>query len=240
MTEDVYKMIVAIHQPNFFPWLGYFNKIVRCDRFVILDHVQFARQGAGSYVNRVKILVQGKPAWITVPVDRTFNGVRPINQIEIKKDADWQTKIIRTVDFNYARAPFYHEVRDFLVDLIREPADGLSTYNHRNILALSERLGVDKQKFLLSSRLDIPGSSTEMLAEITKAVGGDTYMCGGGAPQHYQEDEIFEREGLALKYQDFIHPEYPQLKTEDFQPGLSIIDALMNTGFDGTRKLIGL
>ncbi len=232
-------MIAAIHQPNFFPWLGFFNKIVRCDIFVLLDHVQFPKQGAGSYVNRVKILVQGKPAWITAPVDRTFKGVQPINRMAIKQGGNWQTKVIRTIDFNYAKAPFYHEVRDFLVDLIEGPADGLSAYNHRNILAISERLGVDRQKFILSSSLDIPGSATEMLAEVTKAVGADGYMCGSGAPLHYQQDEIFEREGLKLVYQDFHHPEYPQLKAEDFQKGLSVIDVLMNTGFEGTRKMAG-
>jgi hypothetical protein len=233
-------MIVAIHQPNFFPWLGYFNKIVCSDKFVLLDHVQYAKQGAGSYVNRVKILVQGKPVWITLPVDRTFKGVRPINQIEIKKDGKWQTKIIRTLDFNYSKATYYHEVRDFLEELIMESSSGLSTYNQRNIFALSERLGIDRKKFLLSSSLKLSGSATEMLVEITRIIGGDTYMCGSGAPLHYQNDVIFEREGLGLKYQGFVHPEYPQLRTNEFQQGLSIIDALMNTGFEGTRKLIGL
>ena len=230
-------MIIAIHQPNFFPWLGYFNKISRADRFVFLDHVQFPRKGAGTWVNRVKILIQGKEAWITVPVARKDMGLAAINDVTISSDPKWRKKIINSIDFNYKKAGYYDEVRDFLIGLINESSDKLSIYNCRNILAVSKLLGVDENKFVRSSDLNVPGKSTELLVNITRAVGGNAYMCGSGA-KGYQQDELFEKQGLQLIYQDFKHPEYTQVNAKEFVPGLSIIDALVNAGIEGTKKML--
>ena len=69
--------VVAIHQPNFFPWLGYFDKIARSDVFIFLDDVQFPKTG-GVWSNRVKILIGGEARWSTAPIDRSFTGTRKI------------------------------------------------------------------------------------------------------------------------------------------------------------------
>ena len=233
-------MIVAIHQPNFFPWMGYFSKISRADRFVFLDHVQLPRKGAGSWVNRVKILINGKEAWLTVPIVRgkTPQGLQTINATFISSADDrWREKMVKTIDLQYKRAAHYREVRDLLVELIEYPSDNLSDYNQHNILAISRLLGMNEEKFIRSSDLNVDGQSTELLVNITKALNCDAYMCGGGAAG-YQQDELFEREGFRVIYQDFKHPEYPQAGTTEFKSGLSIIDALMNTGIAGTSKML--
>ena len=69
-------ILVAIHQPNFFPWLGYFDKIRRADFFILLDDVQYPKTGAGSWSNRVKVMINGEGRWLTAPVDRSFHGTR--------------------------------------------------------------------------------------------------------------------------------------------------------------------
>jgi len=66
--------VVAIHQPNFLPWLGYFDKLARADTFVLLDSVQFPKRN-GTWMNRVKLLVGGEPGWITVPIVRAYHGL---------------------------------------------------------------------------------------------------------------------------------------------------------------------
>jgi len=233
-------MIVAIHQPNFFPWLGYFNKITRAHRFVFLDHIQLPRKGAGSWVNRVKILVNGKEAWLTVPIvrGRTGQGFQSINETFISSEPRWREKMIKTIDQNYRKAPHYEEVRDFLADLINFPLENLSDYNQHNIIAIARLLDIPEEKFLRSSDLNVTGQSTELLVNITKAVNGNAYMCGSGAAG-YQQDELFEKEGLHVIYQDFKHPAYPQSAAAGFKPGLSIIDALMNAGIEGTMEITG-
>ena len=85
------ERIVAIHQPNFFPWLGYFDKIARANVFVILDSVQFPKK-QGNWMNRVRVLVHGKPHWLTVPVDRTFHGVRSVREMQIASDSPWRDR----------------------------------------------------------------------------------------------------------------------------------------------------
>jgi len=227
--------IVAIHQPNFFPWLGYFNKIARCDCFILLDNVQFPKKG-GTYTNRVKILIDNKESWITVPVKRDYHGFKCIKDVEINNGSNWQKIIINTIKINYSKSPYYDEVINIIENLIIQAADSLSEFNINSISKLCEIWGY-KQKLILGSSLECSGNSTELLISLTKAVNGTTYMCGGGAVK-YQDDEEFAKAGLNLIYQKFHHPTYSQNNHENFIPGLSIIDVLFCCGFSETKKLI--
>jgi hypothetical protein len=228
--------VVAIHQPTFFPWLGYFNKISRADVFVVLDNVQFPKKG-GSWANRVKLLVAGKPAWVTMPVDRNYHGVRNFAEMMIDNGAPWRVRLQQTLRANYAAAAHFSEVFPPLEELISNSTTSLTDYNLSAILYLAKGLGIDVSKIVLASDLNTEGAGTELLVSITKAAGGTTYLCGGGA-SGYQEDEKFAAAGLDLIYQEFKHPRYEQVNTAEFAPGLSVIDALMNCGFERTAELI--
>ena len=94
---------VACHQPNFLPWLGYFDKLAQCDRFVLLDDVQFPRTSRGTYTNRVQLMIGGKPAWLTAPVVR--EGVQRIREVRVDDRQPWRRKALRTIEMEYARAP---------------------------------------------------------------------------------------------------------------------------------------
>ena len=230
-------MKVAIHQPNFFPWLGYFDKIACCDAFVILDDVQFSKKG-GTWTNRVKLLISGEPRWVTVPINRSYSGVRRISEMEFRRDQSWRGKILRTIEMNYKKAPFYIEMFSFFEGLINNPENNIAEYNSKAILCICEKLGLEQDKLFWSSKLAHKGDSNELLVSLTKAVGGDTYMCGDGAAG-YQDDTVFASAGVRLECQNFRHPIYTQCNLSGFMPGLSVIDVLMNLGFDGTRKIIG-
>ena len=227
--------VVAIHQPNVFPWLGYFNKIVHADVFIILDNVQFQKTG-GNWSNRVQIVVNGKAGWMTIPVDRTYHGVRLVREMLIDH-GPWRSKLTHTLRHNYKRAPYFETVFPVLTELINNPADRLAEYNLTAIRALTEALRLDSAKILVGSSLKVNGKATELLIAMVKAVGGTAYFCGGRAGG-YQEDETFGAEGVNLIYQDFQHPVYPQGNSTVFIPGLSIIDTLMQCGFPQTRQLI--
>lgn len=228
-------MIVAIHQPNFFPWLGYFDKINRSDIFVFLDDVQFPKKG-GSWTNRVKLISGNEPRWITATLDRNYHGVRNINEMLYKENEPWREKALNTIFLNYKRAPFFEENFPFFEKLINNKNNCISEYNTHSILAINEKLGIPSGKIYTSSNLPHIGSSNELLISLIKILGGKTYMCGGGA-DGYQDEVLFNEAGIELKFQNYMHPEYNQQGSDEFQPGLSIIDAVMNLGWDGTRQL---
>lgn len=228
--------LVAIHQPNFLPWMGYFEKIARADVFVLLDNAQFPKTG-GVWTNRVQMIVNGRPAWLTVPVVRSFHGVRAIMDIYINEQTEWREHILKTIQMNYARAPYFDRIFPLLSKIVNNPESNLAHYNVCSIRALCDVLDLDTNHLVLGSSLATAGTSTDLLISITMSVGGRSYLCGGGA-NGYQEDENFGRSGVELIYQDFEHPKYPQVNTQSFVSGLSIIDALMNCGEAETRKLI--
>lgn len=231
------EKVVAIHQPNFFPWLGYFNKIARADLFLVMDNVQFPRTGKGTWVNRVKLIVNKQAAWVTMPVVRAHSGVRCISEMRISDATPWRAKLLKTIQMSYSRAPFFEVVFPFLAKLTNNTTDYLAEYNLSAIRSLAEALGLQTSKLILGSTLNVAGSATDLLISMVKAVEGTAYLCGGGAAG-YQEDEKFAEAGIELIYQNFQHPVYSQSNTQEFIPGLSIIDALMNCGFEEVLSLM--
>lgn len=227
---------VAIHQPNFFPWLGYFDKIARSDVFIFLDHVQYQKTG-GMWSNRVQLLIGGTARWITAPLDRGFHGVKPVNAVEFLAHHPWRQKFVKTLAANYAKAPFFSEILRFVEPLIVSSEENLARYNTTAILAICEKLAIPTSNICSSSRIKCDGQSNEMLISLVRAVGGNSYMCGGGAAG-YQDVAVFSAAAMDLVYQNFKHPVYEQRTGHDFIPGLSIIDALMNCGFSGVKSML--
>jgi len=229
--------LVAIHQPNFFPWLGYFDKIRRADVFILLDDVQYQKTG-GTWTNRVKVLINGEGRWLTAPVDRGFHGTRAINEMAFSDKEGWRDKVVKTIFTAYRRAPHFDEAMPVLEPLIRNPVDNVAEYNILAIETLATALGLPRGRLVRSSSLPTESAATQRLIDLTKRVGGWSYLCGGGAGG-YQEDAAFSGAGLSLTYQDFAPTPYPQHGAGVFVPGLSIIDAAMNLGWSGVAGLLG-
>ncbi|MBF9231986.1 WbqC family protein [Microvirga alba] len=220
--------VVAIHQPNFFPWLGYFDKIRQADVFIFLDAVDYPRSGSGgmgSWVNRVRLNIQGKEHWVGCPVKRLPLGA-PISAAEIDDQQPWRLKLLRSLQANYGRAEHFKQVMDLLGPLIDAREFNLARFNIAAISSIASYLGLSAE-FVLQSQLSVPGESTERLIALTKAVGGDTYLTGGGA-SGYQIDNLFPENGLSLRGQSFTPRPYGP--PEKYIAGLSIIDYLMHDG----------
>ncbi|HJP61092.1 MAG TPA: WbqC family protein [Gemmatimonadaceae bacterium] len=230
------ERVVAIHQPNFLPWLGYFAKIASSDVFLIMDNAQFPKTG-GSWSNRVKMRVGGQPSWLTVPIVRAYHGVRSVREMEIDEHSPWRTKLLRTIRMSYARSPFFAEVFPLIEDVFAYASASLSDFNLNGIKKIMDAMDMDTNKLMLGSELDVSGAGTALLINMVKAVNGTTYLCGGGA-SGYQDDEEIAAAGIRLRYQSFSHPEYSQGVEVDFLPGLSIVDALMWCGISGTSSLV--
>jgi hypothetical protein len=231
------RRVVAIHQPNFFPWLGYFDKIVRADVFVVLDHVQFPKSRPGSWLNRVQLSVGGRPAWVTMPVVRTYHGLRRIDEMSIDNTSAWRRKLLQLLRSSYGRAAAFAEVFPAVSPLVENGTDSFVDYNLSAITTLCERLGIGTGHLVRSSTLAVEGQATDLLVGLVRHVGGTVYLAGGGAGG-YQDDTLFHGAGLDVEYQRFQHPVYPQRGAVDFVPGLSILDALFNCGFANTSALL--
>jgi len=217
--------LVAIHQPNFFPWLGYFDKIRRADAFVFLDAVDYPRSGSGSmgsWSNRVRLSIQGEARWVNCPVQRMPLG-SPISDAVIDDRQPWRDKLLKTLEANYRRAPGYSAALAFIEPLIRTEETNLATFNIRAIEAIATHLGATT-RFLRQSELAHSGSSTDLLVSLVKAAGGDAYLAGGGAGG-YQEDRVFAEDGVRLVLQGFSPRPYGE--EARFIPGLSVVDYLM-------------
>ena len=228
--------IVSIHQPNFFPWLGYFDKIRRADVFILLDDAQFQKTG-GTWANRVKVMINGEGRWLTAPIHRSFHGTRKVNEMVFSGKDDWRGRVLKTLEATYRRALYFDEAFSIIEPLVQNSEDNVAEYNIHAIKTLVGVLGYPVHSFLRSSDFPTESSATERLIELTKSAGGQSYLCGDGS-SGYQEDEAFQKENIKLRHQDFLHPVYPQFYNQDFIAGLSIIDALMHRGLDLVRHLM--
>jgi RimJ/RimL family protein N-acetyltransferase len=216
--------LVAIHQPNFFPWLGFFDKLRRCDAFVLLDTVEFSK---GSRTNRSQVQVNGQPHWITAPVRRAGIG-GPIRDVLTDENHPWRAKVVKTLRQSYARADAFDAAMPLLEELIGHREERLALYNEHAIRRLAGELAAPAE-ILRASELDVSGHATELLVNLVQAVGGTAYLAGAGA-RSYQENERFAAAGIDVVSQDFVPPEQVG--------GLSVIDAVLRFGADGIRDLL--
>lgn len=227
--------VVAIHQPTFLPWLGLWDKLARADVFVLLDDVQFPKKG-GTWMNRVRMLVGGEPRWVTMPVDRAYAGTRTVREMRIDDSKPWREGVLATIRSSYRNAPYTGEVLPFVEESLSAPTPFVAELNERAIRLLAGKLGLGASKLVHQSELSCSGTGTQLLVELCVAVGGDTYLSGDGA-DGYLEPERFREAGLALRYTEFTPPRYAQ-PVPDHLAGLSVVDALMNCGWEGTAALI--
>lgn len=216
--------IIAIHQPNYLPWLGYFYKIYQSDIFVFLDDVQFSNKGMHNYTY---LKTSNGSYRLKYPVNQNFGD--NINQVTSKDLLDWKKKHLDTVAVNYKRAPHFEEVFEDYKNLLEPNYKDIVDLNSSFIQFYANKLGINTQ-FIRSSELNIASSRTEKIIDICKALDGNIYYSGTGA-KAYQKNEDFNSQGIELRYSVFSPVEYPQL-WEGFQSNVSVLDYLMNCGYD--------
>lgn len=215
---------VAIHQPNFLPYLGYFDKVRKADIFVILDDTQFSKN---SFTNRNRIKTPIGVKWLTVPILRRKSKL-PINEVMIENPL-WVKKHTNIIHNSYHSAEYYSPIIIGLLDIFEKNYFHLDNLNKSLIYFALTLLGIDT-KVVLSSSLNLDSTSTQKLIDICKAVGGDQYLAGRSGHK-YMNDELFKENGIELLVHEFEHPVYKQLHGA-FVPNLSVLDYLMNVGVE--------
>ena len=228
--------LVGIHQPNFFPWIGYFNKIIMSDTFILLDDVQFPKTG-GVWTNRHSILENGSSKWATVPISRSFPGTKKINEITVADQLIWKKVYLNQIKNCYSKAAYFLQIYDFLEKSLAYETDFLSELNIHLIHSILQILEIPKPNLLKSSGLNKEGKSNNLLCSLVQSVDGDSYLCGAGSTG-YLDSSVFEDNGIKLVFQNYQPIEYSQINSSVFIPGQSIIDAMMNCGLYRTRELV--
>lgn len=213
---------IAIHQPNFLPYRGYFDQIRKSDIFVFLDNVTYTKN---DFINRNKIKTPNGWCWLTVPVVNKNILKTPICEVKIDNSTNWRKKHWNGIKFNYGRAPHFEEYSGFFEETYRSPWTALTDLNKFLIKAVCVFLGINGT-FINASELDTKDSGTDLLVSVCEALDADTYFSGRGGLD-YLDCQKFEQQGIKVVFQDFQASTYPQLFGE-FVPNLSMIDYLFN------------
>ena len=218
-------MITAGHQPNYLPWLGFFDKMRRSDIFIIEDNVQYERQG---FTSRNRILTANGVRWLSVPVEHA-NKPLLINEVKIanKAEPNWKERHWLTLKHNYCKAPYWSEYADFFESTYQKEWSLLIDLNMYLIKGMMGFLKINKP-LVLSSSLSVEGKKTELIIAQCKQLGAGVQLAGNGCKEYINSDR-FKQEGIELVFQDFSHPIYTQT-CEGFVPNLSVVDYLFCAG----------
>lgn len=223
-------MKVAIHQPQYLPWLGHFAKLAAADCWIFLDTVQYEKNG---WQNRNRIKTPRGAQWLTVPVKARLGTL--ISDVEIDAGQPWQRKHVEAIRVNYARAPHFDRYFGELEQLLRRPWRRLADLNVEVTRFLAEALGLTPRMLRASELSPVSAGPTGRLLDLCVAVGADTYLAGRDGAR-YMDLPRFEAARVAVLGQEYQHPTYSQ-PDGDFLPFLSVVDLLLNHGESSLRIL---
>ena len=227
---------VALMQPTFFPWMGYFELIAKADKFVFLDDFQFVYR---SFLRRNRFFVSKDVVqMVCVPIDRKTSYQIPINETVIKEQPDWQSQLWNKIRINYGRAKYFSTYAEEIMSVLLDSYDNLAKQNITIILCLCKILDINTT-ILYSSDIKATGKRSVRNKNLLNATGADIYISAHGSFGYMLEDGVFPLDNIEVSFQNAELDPYPQIgSTKGFVPYLSVIDALFNIGAEKTRELI--
>ena len=225
-------MNVSIHQPDFFPYPGFFNKIFLSDVFVILDRTQFEF----GITNRNKIITpEGTWTRISIPV-KTGQKFFQINDVKINNDMNWKEKNLDLISKSYSKSKFFDLYNTSINSIFEEKWEYLIEINIKILKTIFEWLDI-KTKIIFESELNVKGTSSEKLLNICKQVDATKYVSGSGG-KNYLDEKIFQKNHIDIEYQKYTPILYSQLNSKSFIPNLSILDLLFNMGYESKKFVL--
>jgi hypothetical protein len=218
---------VAIMQPTYLPWLGYFDLMDQVDVFVYLDDVQFSRQ---SWQQRNRIRAPQGLEWLTVPVVTSSRRGQSIREVEIVDPPAFVARQRGKIEARYRPAPHFGAFAPRLFETLDEAAaEGrLAALNVRLIEMLAEQSRIAMPRLLSSSQVEAPPGKVDRLVAICRALGAERYLSPLGSAGYLADaEDDFRRAGIELAFHGYAHPTYPQMHAP-FLPYASVVDLLFN------------
>ena len=223
-------MIIAVHQPNYLPWPGYFHKMLSCDLFVILEDVLHSKR---AITNKNKIKAPEGCRLLSVPL---ANKEALIKDLIICNEKCWHQKHWNSLMACYSRSPYWKDYKDLFAAVYNDPGTSLAELNLRLILIIRELLEISTPMVRSSDIPGLDGKRGAKLINICRHFGADTYLSGTGA-RVYNDEAEYAKNNIRLVYQSYTSPVYPQLWGE-FIPNMSVVDLLFNCGPESKKYLI--
>ncbi len=227
-------MILTIHQPEYLPWLGFFNKLMYSDMYVALDNVQYRHK---YFQNRNRIMTTNGDCWVNVPVYRKGNRDLFIQDIKINNETNWREKTWKNIYFSYKKAPYFNKYSEYFENLYSKEWNNLSDLNLDIIKNICSFLNFDIE-IKKASNLNIEGVGSKLILDICTSIKPDVYISGKsgiGGRGNEMEDKFFDN-NIKVLYQNFNHPNY-NTAFRNFVPSMSVIDLLFNYGSDSVDVL---
>ncbi len=224
---------VAIHQPNYLPWPGYFYKLWLCDTFVLLDHVKLNKQGLTRRTYIPNLSTADTKRYLTVPLVKHSDNT-PINELRIDHTKGWATKHYNILNQLYHKIYPESALWPLISDWYKSSAqfELLAEWNVFLLKQILSYLEIER-KMILSSSLNVGGVKDEMHTEIISMLDGNMYISGTTGTA-YRKDHIFKAHNINIVDTDFLSLMNMQpYKETNFQSGLNILDILFHLGKDG-------
>lgn len=231
-------MIVSIHQPDFMPWLGLFNRISNSDRFVIFDNV-LAPQGK-SWLTRNQIVLNGAARWLSLPVNKS-SGTYICDQ-QIANAAAFKKKHLGTLRQAYGKSEYFSVVFELIEQVYQYETQLAADFNYRILQSILECLDISVEVVwatqLLSREESAELRGNDMVLELAKRAGATTYISGTGCTD-FILPSTFEEQKISFRFQEFSHPTYEQVGAqEEFISHMSVVDSLFNIGPERVAQIV--
>ena len=221
-------MVISFNQPAFIPWGGFFARLLRSDRMVLLDDTLLAR--GFTFVNRNRLKGPEGEVWITVPLKRKGRGRQKIKDLEIHEKGRWQKKFPATLRHYYGHSAYFEPVFEEIGRAVDKPGRGFLEMALALLQILKTRLEIDRD-VLLQSATGITGKGTSLLVSIAQSLSADEVILPYGSEKAV-ECSPFEKQGIKVRSLRYLPPQYPQFWGE-FLPNLSALDLLLCCGKEG-------
>jgi len=227
-------MILSIHQPSYFPWLGLLDKIAKSDVYMVMDEVQLSDS---SFQNRnIFLSSDGKTKYLTIGFNRDGYMSRRFCDLEISQ-TDWQDRHMNTLKAYYGKHRFFSEVQAFIEPIFRNSytflVEPVVESMRISMQLLDLPTGMMSQHELAYDRTT---KKNDLVLALVKSAGADVYLAGTGSKSYMQVD-TFAEQGIQVEFNHFVHPEYPQRNMQKFEPGISCLDLLFNVGVERAREI---
>ena len=225
MGEGLGVRVLSVHQPQYIPWLGYFDKIKNSDLFVYLDCCQYKHR---EFQNRNRIWTTNGELWLAVPVLVKGRREQRIKDVMINNDSRWAESHWRSIKTVYAKAPYFDEHEEVFSDIyLKKEWRFLMDLNIEITSYLLKCFDINTP-VRLESDIGTESLSTERIAQLCEKTGSNVYLSGSGAKAYLDEKYLLDK-GIETKWQDFQHPEYLQFNNNgNFVPYMSALDCIFN------------
>jgi len=227
--------VITIHQPEHMPWLGFMNKLLKADVFVLFDNIQYEKN---YFQNRNRIATRNGAQFLTVPVEtkgyteKTIKDMMIANTLQPK----WKQKYLKTISETYGKHPFFNTLFPKVNSIFSVCDQNICDLNIALIKLFAELLDADCS-FIRGSSLSVSGAKSDLVLDICRELHADVYISGPSG-RDYMNMRSFSDANIMVSFNDFVHPSYTQKNCVSFLPYMSTLDLLMNVSPKEGREII--